>query len=160
MTPLRADENATEAAPFFAPCQHAAWTYVNDGAADAWGACQNGQIVCCAGTACPANPKQPGDNNGTAPPPPTSGKENDVGVVASSRSSSAAARAGTATGLPDLPSLSLPALPVSFSRPNVASLSLPVTFNPSTLFPAAVAIPTGVSGPAVLRPVPTTASRT
>ncbi|UKZ78239.1 hypothetical protein TrVFT333_005975 [Trichoderma virens FT-333] len=37
VNPLRSDEGATSAAPFFAPCQHAAWTYVNDGAANSFG---------------------------------------------------------------------------------------------------------------------------
>ncbi|KAK7972749.1 hypothetical protein PG996_006970 [Apiospora saccharicola] len=58
VNPLRSDTSATEAAPFFRPCQHAAWTYVEDGAADAWGACQSGHITCCVGTECAPNPKQ------------------------------------------------------------------------------------------------------
>ncbi|KAG9242065.1 hypothetical protein BJ878DRAFT_517462 [Calycina marina] len=57
--PLRSEMGATEAAPFLRPCQHAAWTYVNDGGADAWGFCQSGEITCCVGTKCPKNPKQP-----------------------------------------------------------------------------------------------------
>ncbi|KAL7919956.1 hypothetical protein ACQKWADRAFT_322539 [Trichoderma austrokoningii] len=59
VNPLRSDEGATSAAPFFAPCQHAAWTYVNDGAANSFGQCQSGQITYCVGAACPPNPKQP-----------------------------------------------------------------------------------------------------
>ncbi|KAF3018161.1 hypothetical protein E8E14_010354 [Neopestalotiopsis sp. 37M] len=58
VNPLRADMGATAASTFFAPCQGAAWTYVNDGNADAWGSCQSGQISCCIGTSCPANPDQ------------------------------------------------------------------------------------------------------
>ncbi|KAK8110079.1 hypothetical protein PG999_008216 [Apiospora kogelbergensis] len=58
VNPLRADKNAREAAPFFRPCQHAAWTYVEDGAADAWGSCQSGHITCCVGPKCAPNPKQ------------------------------------------------------------------------------------------------------
>ncbi|ETS81376.1 hypothetical protein PFICI_06378 [Pestalotiopsis fici W106-1] len=58
VNPLRALIPATAASPFFAPCQGAAWTFVNDGDADAWGSCQSGQISCCIGTACPANPDQ------------------------------------------------------------------------------------------------------
>lgn len=59
VNPLRSDTSVTEAAPFFQPCQHAAWTYVNDGEADAWGLCQSGHITCCVGTDCNPNPKQP-----------------------------------------------------------------------------------------------------
>ncbi|KAH8127562.1 hypothetical protein ACSS6W_000123 [Trichoderma asperelloides] len=59
VNPLRSDQGATSAAPFFAPCQHAAWTYVNDGAANSFGQCQSGQITCCVGAACPPNPRQP-----------------------------------------------------------------------------------------------------
>lgn len=166
VNPLRADENATQAAPFFAPCQHAAWTYVNDGKADAWGACQSGHIVCCAGTTCPANPNQAGDpdnGNSTAPTPSSSGKEDDFGGAADScQRRAVAAAAGTV--LPGLASLSLPARPVSFSRPAFASLSLPVvTLNPSATRPAvpafSLSLPAGVSLPAALQPAPTTASR-
>ncbi|KAK6189578.1 putative secondary metabolism biosynthetic enzyme [Pestalotiopsis sp. IQ-011] len=59
VNPLRSDFGAVTASTFFAPCQGAAWTYVNDGDADAWGSCQSGQISCCIGTSCPANPNQP-----------------------------------------------------------------------------------------------------
>ncbi|KAH8660397.1 hypothetical protein BX600DRAFT_488573 [Xylariales sp. PMI_506] len=58
VNPLRADEDATAAAPFFAPCEHAAWTYVNDDAANSFGQCQSGQVTCCVGASCPADPKQ------------------------------------------------------------------------------------------------------
>ncbi|KAK8070829.1 hypothetical protein PG997_011032 [Apiospora hydei] len=58
VNPLRSDKSATQAAPFFRPCQHAAWTYVEDGAADAWGLCQSGHIACCVGPKCAPNPKQ------------------------------------------------------------------------------------------------------
>ncbi|KAK9420157.1 hypothetical protein SUNI508_06685 [Seiridium unicorne] len=59
INPLRADSSATSAASFFTPCQHAAWTYVNDDAANSFGQCQSGEITCCVGAACTANPKQP-----------------------------------------------------------------------------------------------------
>ncbi|KAK8073895.1 hypothetical protein PG994_004794 [Apiospora phragmitis] len=58
VNPLRDDKSATQAAPFFRPCQHAAWTYVEDGDADAWGLCQSGHITCCVGPNCAPNPKQ------------------------------------------------------------------------------------------------------
>ncbi|KAH8657991.1 hypothetical protein BX600DRAFT_514519 [Xylariales sp. PMI_506] len=56
VNPLRSDELAVAATSFFEPCEGAAWTYVNDGNADS--NCQSGDIICCIGTACPANPKQ------------------------------------------------------------------------------------------------------
>jgi hypothetical protein len=58
MNPDRANNAATGATTFFAPCAGAAYTYPGDsGANNPWN-CQNGVIVCCVGTACPANPKQ------------------------------------------------------------------------------------------------------
>ncbi|KAK8110132.1 uncharacterized protein PG998_006589 [Apiospora kogelbergensis] len=56
--PLRSDTNATTAHPFFAPCQHAAYTYPNDNTANSQNECHDGQIVCCVGAACPPSYKQ------------------------------------------------------------------------------------------------------
>ncbi|KAH8691612.1 hypothetical protein BGW36DRAFT_432160 [Talaromyces proteolyticus] len=58
VNPLRADNLATSASDFFAPCAGMAYTFPNDSAANSMGACQTGQITCCIGTDCPANPKQ------------------------------------------------------------------------------------------------------
>ncbi|ORY72095.1 uncharacterized protein BCR38DRAFT_331740 [Pseudomassariella vexata] len=57
--PLRGDLGVTQANPFFAPCQHAAYAYEEDHAAVSAGECQEGHINCCVGTACPPNPDQP-----------------------------------------------------------------------------------------------------
>ncbi|OIW26283.1 hypothetical protein CONLIGDRAFT_706427 [Coniochaeta ligniaria NRRL 30616] len=57
--PLRSDQTATAATPFFKPCQGGAYTYVNDHNANSFGVCQSGRITCCIGTACDRDPKQP-----------------------------------------------------------------------------------------------------
>ncbi|KAI1322751.1 hypothetical protein F5Y16DRAFT_404154 [Xylariaceae sp. FL0255] len=57
--PLKPDAQATAPTAFFAPCNHAAYTYPADSLANSFGQCQNGYISCCIGTACPADPKQP-----------------------------------------------------------------------------------------------------
>ncbi|KAI0142917.1 hypothetical protein GGR57DRAFT_485249 [Xylariaceae sp. FL1272] len=56
--PLKADNHATAATAFFAPCSKAAYTYPNDHEANAYGVCQSAQVTCCIGAACPAGPKQ------------------------------------------------------------------------------------------------------
>jgi len=58
INPLRSDESATAATPFFAPCQGMAWTYVNDNSANSFGDCQDGQVWCCIGMNCGASYKQ------------------------------------------------------------------------------------------------------
>ncbi|KAI0395238.1 hypothetical protein F5Y17DRAFT_457138 [Xylariaceae sp. FL0594] len=56
--PLKADNFATAATPFFAPCAHAGYTYPRDSLANSWGECQSGHITCCIGTSCPPGPRQ------------------------------------------------------------------------------------------------------
>lgn len=40
-----------EASPFFQPCQHKAYTYYDDDAANSNGVCLTGDATCCVGTA-------------------------------------------------------------------------------------------------------------
>ncbi|KAL2040696.1 hypothetical protein N7G274_006675 [Stereocaulon virgatum] len=55
------EENVPDgpAAPFFAPCAGAAYTYPNDNAANSYGQCNSGVIDCCIGSRCPAPARQP-----------------------------------------------------------------------------------------------------
>ncbi|KAF3766432.1 hypothetical protein M406DRAFT_222992, partial [Cryphonectria parasitica EP155] len=53
VNPERASTTDTTAAPFFAPCAGAAYTFPNDNGANSWGACQSGVIECCVGHDCP-----------------------------------------------------------------------------------------------------------
>lgn len=48
------------AAPFFEPCQGAAYTYPDDNAANSYGQCSAGVIDCCVGSQCPAPARQHG----------------------------------------------------------------------------------------------------
>ncbi|KAH8680592.1 hypothetical protein BX600DRAFT_504362 [Xylariales sp. PMI_506] len=60
INPYRANTDTTVATAFFAPCSGAAFTFPDDYGADpSWGQCQSGQITCCVGPTCPANPNQP-----------------------------------------------------------------------------------------------------
>jgi len=59
INPTRSSTTITTPSVFFAPCEHAAYTYPIDNAANSWGACQSGQITCCVGMACPPNQNQP-----------------------------------------------------------------------------------------------------
>ncbi|KAH8879785.1 hypothetical protein GQ53DRAFT_813703 [Thozetella sp. PMI_491] len=56
--PMR--NNGNSATDFFAPCQHAAYAYANDSAANTGnGVCHGDTVTCCIGVNCPANPRQP-----------------------------------------------------------------------------------------------------
>ena len=49
-------KEGTAAAPFFEPCQGAAYTYPNDSGAGSY--CESNLINCCVGSTCPGDPKQ------------------------------------------------------------------------------------------------------
>ncbi|KAL2051028.1 hypothetical protein ABVK25_008622 [Lepraria finkii] len=51
-------KEGTAAAPFFEPCQGAAYTYPNDSGAGSY--CESNLINCCVGSTCPGDPKQHG----------------------------------------------------------------------------------------------------
>ncbi len=52
--------NNGPAAPFFAPCAHAAYVYPFDDSANSGnGVCGGSTVTCCVGTNCPSNPRQP-----------------------------------------------------------------------------------------------------
>jgi len=54
--PRRDQAKIQSPASFFAPCQHMAYTYVEDHAANANGWCTGDTITCCIGERCPKHP--------------------------------------------------------------------------------------------------------
>lgn len=56
--PTRPSTTIDRATSFFEPCAGMAYSFPIDDAANSFGACQSGTIVCCIGSSCPPNPKQ------------------------------------------------------------------------------------------------------